>query len=429
VSNIGRYWRARFLTALLPMLACTPAFAADTPASLNLRQLIELARRDNKDLQAARFAVDIGQAKLQQAGLRSNPRLGFSGRSDVLFGNDGEHSASLAISQDFPIAGRLLREKDVARVDIALAEVEVAEAERRLAGDVAADVYRLIVVDRRIAAQADLATLESQLLDTARQRFKAAEVSELDVNSVQLDLQASVQEKTALEGQREQLLATLNGRIGRAGSSTLTVAEPAPGFDPLPPLPRMQQLALQRRPDLQGALLLVDRAQAERALAHASRWQDWTLAVELAQDKQVIDGAPPQGNSHSLGLSVAIPLPLFNKGQGRVAETEAYESQAQEHVEALRLSIGNEVASAHAEATRLQSSLQQYEQELLPISASNVKLAQQGYRQGLIPIFDVIQFQRQQAQLHESSLATLDQFLQALVRLHTAADDYGAINR
>jgi cobalt-zinc-cadmium efflux system outer membrane protein len=429
VNDIGQRWRTKLLATLLLSFAADSTFAAVAPAALDLRQLIELARRDNKDLQAARYAVDIGRARLQQAGLRSNPRLGVSGRSDVLFGNDGEHGGSLTISQDFPIAGRLLREKDVARVDIALAEAEVAEAERRLAGEVATDVYRLLVVERRIAARADLANLESQLLDTARQRFKAAEVSELDINSVQLDLAATNQEQAALQGQHEQLLASLNALIGRAGSAPLAVSEPLPESDPLPSLTQLQQSALQRRADLQAALLTVDRAQAERALAHASRWEDWTLGVELAQDKQVIEGAPPQGTNHSIGLSVAIPLPLYNKGQGRAAETEASEAQAQARVEALRLAIANEVAAAHAEATRLQSSLQQYQQKLLPVSAASVKLAQQGYRHGLIPIFDVVQFQRQQAQLNETYLATLDQFLQALVRLRTAAGDYGATNQ
>jgi outer membrane protein TolC len=53
-----------------------------------------------------------------------------------------------------------------------------------------------------------------------------------------------------------------------------------------------------------------------------------------------------------------------------------------------------------------------------------VRLAQQGYRQGLIPVFDVVQAQRQQAELNSAYLAMLDQYLQALVRLHTAVGDY-----
>ena len=53
-----------------------------------------------------------------------------------------------------------------------------------------------------------------------------------------------------------------------------------------------------------------------------------------------------------------------------------------------------------------------------------MKLAQQGYSQGLIPVFDVVQAQRQQADLNATYLTTLDQYLQVLVRLHTAIGDY-----
>ena len=413
------------LATMLLFASAVSAVTADlAPSALNLSQLIELARRDNKNLQAARFVIDISRARLLQTGLRANPRLGISARSDFLFGNDGEHGGALSLSEDFPIAGRLLREKDVARVDVALAETEVADAERHLAGEVAADVYRVLILDRQIAARSALIEIETGLAATTRERYKAAEVSELDVNTIEIDRQRLLQERALAQGQREQRLLSLNTRLGRAAATPLQIDEPLPKLDALPGLPKLQAQALEHRADLRGALLAADRARAEQALAHASRWQDWTLSLELAQDKQVIIGAPPQGTSHSIGVSVSIPLPLFNKGQGMVEAAQASEGQAQAKIDSLRLDINSEVAGAHAEATRLQSVLGQYAQQLLPISANNVSLAQQGYRQGLIPIFDVVQVQRQQAELNTIYLQTLDQYLQALVRLHTAVGDY-----
>ena len=400
------------------------AFATDSANAMQLAQLIDVALRDNKDLQAARYAVDIGRARLEQAGMRPNPRLDLSSRSDLLFGNDGEYNNAVMISQDFPIAGRILRQKDVARVDIALAEAEVADAERRLAGEVATDAYRLMLVDRQIATGTTLIEVQAQLGRTTRERFKAAEVSELDVNMVQLDLQQLTQERKALQGKREALQFSLNSRLGRPADAPLLIDVPISNLSVLPSLAKLQSQALAQRPDLNGALLAIDRARAERALAHASRWQDWSVGLELAQDKQVIDGAPPQGTNRSIGVSVSVPLPMFNKNQGLLAEADAMEGQAQARIEALRLGIASEVAMAHADATRLQSSLRQYDKDMLPISASNVALAQQGYRQGLVPVLEVVQAQRQQAQLNGNYLDMLDQYLQALVRLHTAVADY-----
>ena len=419
----------RFLTGLAIALyaICTTAWAGSAESStFTLKQLIERAQRDNKDLRAARYAVDIGHARLVQAGLWPNPTLDVSNRSDFLFKNEGEYSHAVAISQSFPIAGRILRQKEVARVDIALAEAEVAEAERTLAGDVAADAFRVLVIDRQIASRTALIEIQTKLAGTTRARFKAAEVSELDVNTVQLDLQRLMQERALLRSQRDTILASLNTRLGRSPTATLVIEEPVPVDEALPSVSRLQDQALESRPDLRSALLSADRAQAEKALAKATRWEDWRVGLELSQDKLVIEGAPPQGSDRTIGVTLSIPLPLINKNQGLLAEADATHEQALARIEALRLTISSEVASAHAEATRLQAALAQYNTGMLPVSASNVRLAQQGYRQGLVPVFDVVQAQRQQADLNAAYLTTLDQFLQALVRLHTAVGDYVA---
>jgi cobalt-zinc-cadmium efflux system outer membrane protein len=401
-----------------------PALAGGPPDTFSLKQLVALAQSENKDLQAARYAVDIGRARLLQAGLRQNPRLDVSLRSDFLFSNDGEHGSSLAISQEFPIAGRISRQKDVARVDIALAEAEVAEAERQLADEVAGKTYRLLVSQRQASALDDLIRVEDALAKTTRARFRAAEVSELDVNTVQLDIQRLGLERSLLQSEQQALVVALNTLLGRPATTALTVVEPLPDADAVPALSQLQDRALRQRPDLRAALLSVDRAAAEKSLAHAMRWQDWSVGLELSQDKQVILGTPPQGTDRAIGVSVSVPLPLFNKSQGLVAEADANGAQASARVDAARLTILSEVAGAHAEAARLQALLAQFGESTRPVSERSVRLARQGYQQGLIPIFDVVQAQRQQAELNKAYLSTFDQFLQALVRLHTATGDY-----
>ena len=74
----------------------------------------------------------------------------------------------------------------------------------------------------------------------------------------------------------------------------------------------------------------------------------------------------------------------------------------------------------------IQQQLGQYRQSLFPVSARSVQLAQNGYADGLASILEVLQAQRQQADLNAAYLNTLDQFLQALARLHTAVGDYTA---
>ena len=422
-----------FLAAVL--LASSAVAWADAPShtlpgrpcissGTTLDELIVLAARDNKDLQAARSSVDVARARLLQAGLRPNPRLDLGARSDFLFNNEGEYAISAGISQDFPIAGRIGRQKQVARVDIALAEAEIANVQRRIAEDIAGKFYKLLISQQQIVTLDGLIAVEGKLARITRNRFKAAEVSELDVNTVQLDAQRLMIERSLLLSEQQASTVAINTLVGRAPGTSLELAGALPGSDAIPGLQRLQDRALRQRPDFQGALLGVDRAASEAALARSQRWQDLTVGLELSQERQVVLGAPAQGTDRAIGVSVSVPLPLHNKSQGLIAEANANGDQARARVAALRAGIAAEVISAHAEATRLQSMLAQFRNSMLPTSQRSVRIARQGYDMGLIPVFEVVQAQRQLADLNKTYLATLDQFLQTLVRLHASAGDY-----
>jgi cobalt-zinc-cadmium efflux system outer membrane protein len=300
----------------------------------------------------------------------------------------------------------------------------VQEAERRIAGEVATATYRVQILDLQMQARDDLIVLQNQLAKTTRNRFKAAEVSELDVNAVQLDLQRLAQERALLHSQRQSLLIALNTLLGRDATVSLAINEPLPESETLPAPAQLQAQALNTRPDLHSALLSTDRAQAERNLARAQRWEDWTVGVALSQDKLIVDGAPPQRTSRAIGFNVSIPLLLYNKNQGAIAAALASFDQARARSAALRLEIASEVASAYSDASSLQQQLHQYHQTAFPVSQRSVQLAHKGYAQGLATILEVMQAQRQQSEVNAAYLNTLDQFLQALVRLRTATGEY-----
>jgi cobalt-zinc-cadmium efflux system outer membrane protein len=409
------------------LLTCLLAFSAlaDEPPgyAFNLQQLIATAQRDNKDLRAARYAVDIARARLLQAGTLPNPRINVDTANDVAFNNDGAYSASIGISQEFPIAGRILRQKDVARIDIELAQAEILDAERRLAGEVAANVYRVLVADRQIEARDALSAVDERLARATQSRFKAAEVSELDVNTIALDQQRLAQERALLRTQRTTTLQALNRQLGRPISAVLVVVEPLPAMDAAWSLDEALS-KIKRRPDLRLAQLQIDRAQADIALSKAQRWEDWTVGLGVQQDRLSITGVPPQSADRALNLSVTIPLPLKSRSRGRTAATVAVAAQAEARAEALRLAIESEVAAAHAEVASFQVMLRNYETNLLPVSERNVALAEKGYTQGLLSIVEVVQVQRQHGELKAAALNALDQYLQALARLRTADAEY-----
>lgn len=415
-------WHAAFFLVCSGLSSVVAPSA--TAAGLTLERAIDTAIEGNKDLRAARYAVEQARARLLQAGLPTNPRLELSKRNDRVFRNEGEYTASIGVSQQFSVVGRIARQKDVARVDVALALAEIKQAELKLASDMASGFYRVLALNRQIELRGRLMDVDQKLVKGTRNRFAAAEVSELDVNAAQLDLQRLNQERALLLSQRATQLTQLDQLLGRPTAQTLDLDDTPPSTDRLPVLSELQREAMTLRPDLRFALLNADRATADQALARAQRWEDWTVGVGIEQGRQVIDGAPRQAAGRTIGVTLSIPLPFVNKNQGRVAEAAAAGDQANARIEALRFSIDNEVAGVYAEAERLQQVIAGYQRNMLPLSERNVRLAQQGYGQGLVSIVEVVQAQRQQGELNGAYLTTLDQYFQVLARLDSAVGSY-----
>ena len=415
--------RIRYCSMLMVVATAISAqAAANEPMTLD--QLIATAEHDNQKLRAVRLAIDSARARLVQASALPNPKINVGAGSDFAFRNEGSYTASVGISQDFPIAGRLLHQKAVALVDIELAQTEFLDAQRRLAGEIAANSYRILVLDRQILARDALSAAEERLASITRSRFKAAEVSELDVNAVSLELQRTRQERLLLQLQRRTLLQSLNQQLGRPANSPLEIAEPLPRVDAIPTLESVLSKALLQRPDQRQASLQIDRAQAELGLANAKRWEDWSVGLGVQQGRQDIVGAPPQPNERALTLSVTVPLSLRSRTEGRLAEAAIGVRQSRALSEALTQQIRNEVEAAHAETASLQALSKDFDSTLLPVSARNVELARKGYEQGLVPLLEVIQAQRQEFDLKAAALNTLDLYLQAYARLRTAVADY-----
>ena len=389
-------------------------------AGLTLHDLMREALAHNHDLGAARAQVDAAFGRLTQAGLRPNPRLNLGDESDRFFGNDGAYSRSIGVTQDFPITGRLARARDVAGVDVARALAEVNEAERKLLGDLEVSYYGIVALDQRIALRERLIAIDDSLVKVSADRQRAGEVSELDVNTATLELERLRQEHAVLTGERGAAIKALAGLVGYAADATPLIDTAPPAIASPQPLPQLTEQALNRRPDLRLLALAADRAEAEVLLARASAWEDWSVSLGIRQDRLFVLGAPGQPADKALMLTVAIPLPLFNRNQGASAAAVADATTAREQGMALQLRIQNQVAGLHEQLSRLVTALNSYTQRTLPLGRRNTELARDAYRNGQLSIADVVQAERQENDLNGSYADTFGEYLRAMGELNTA---------
>jgi cobalt-zinc-cadmium efflux system outer membrane protein len=389
--------------------------------ALSVNELTRIALQNNNDLKAAKYNIDLAKARLLQAGLWSNPSVNLGNTDDRHLTNEGEYTRSAGFSQSFPISGRIGKQKNVARVDVTIAMAEIHNAKRLLKGAVADNYYAILITDYRLKQLKKLLAINKKLVRVTQNRFKAAEVSELDTNTASLEYQRILQEKQMLESLRINQTALLNQLLGRDSSTPLLLNKNLPKTALLPTnIREIQELALKQRPDMFMLWLSLNRAQANQQLVRSERWADWTLGLALQESKIFVEGGLPQNPNRALSVNLTIPLPILNGNQGKIMEAGVTGTQALAKMQALKLTIQTEVASNYAQLQTLQKALQQSQFATLKLRSRNVNLARNAYRNGQISLLEVLQIQRQQNDLQVAYLNMLEKYLQALVKLCTA---------
>jgi len=406
------------VAAALTFATSSPARSQTSPSTLTADDAVREALDANRDLQAARLAIDVARGGWLQAGRLDNPELEAFYADDFAFHADGERVASVGFAQRFPIAARLTREADVAEQEVAIAEAEVRDFVRTLVAEVQSAFFSVRALDERLGVNRQLIESVRQVEEATVRRLEAAEVSPAEVSLLRIERLRLEQDAQRLVREREIAAAALTRLLGRTAPAGLT---PVGELDPGPiPAPSVAAVDSQDRPDLEAARRAIERADAGRALARAEVWEDWTVGLGYERERQVFDAPIGTQRDSLLALGVAVPLPLWNRQQGRIAAAEAELHRSRRARDALVLRIEEEIRAAEARVRTLRSSVDAYAGEILPEATRSQELFERGYRQGLVRIAELLQAQRQYNESRALYLELLGDLRRATIELEAA---------
>ncbi|MAT38725.1 MAG: hypothetical protein CL946_03895 [Ectothiorhodospiraceae bacterium] len=375
--------KAFLIILFFTVIAGTTAQAQDPIQTLTIDQAVDIALKENRNLAAARMQVEEARGRLKQAGLYPNPDLESSFGFDTIFANDGERNFTAGINQPIPLSGRIGAQKEVANVNVNLTLSDIANSERLLVQNVRRTFIELLAIEEQLNLQETLTNLNSELRKGIEAGIKEGLASQQDLNAVAIALQQTRQEKVVLTALGKSKIYQINNLMGKP-----------PGFK-FTPLGKLDYESLKdlndysvgtafsQRPDLRFAGLDIERAKADLKLAKALRYDDITAGVFYENDRLVFDSSGGQitDNDQLIGFKLTIPIPIFDRKQGLIAEARSRENRAEENFRALKLTISQEVSDALNRVTTLSELLGTYQTGILRTAEDNVKLVEDGFKQ------------------------------------------------
>jgi cobalt-zinc-cadmium efflux system outer membrane protein len=192
-------------------------------------------------------------------------------------------------------------------------------------------------------AKADLEYYD-KIIEISRTRYKAGDLAKIDLARIELQrVQYESEIETAivnLRQQKIQLLLLLDDRTPVDQFDVGGNFDLGPG---LQPLGDYHQIALDNRPDLRAAIETIQQSQTNHKLAISNGSTDPTFGAWYTYNSSTNN---PNGNQ-TLGLSVSIPLRIFDKNQGEKKRTLIDIDRSQQAAEAAKAQVFSDVDNAY----------------------------------------------------------------------------------
>ena len=413
--------------------------AAEAPG-LTIEQAVAIALQKNRDVIAAKMEIEAAQLDVVAARIYPNPTAQV-GVGNLVLGKANDQMGQLQSQPGFfgqPVISAGISEiidvwsKRGARIRAADRGVE---QRRYLTEDALREVVyavRSAFADAvRAESERDMAKeVAARYADTVRlsqSRFRAGDIAESELRKIELEQlryeNAVLDSELQVEVARQRLVALLglSASEGLPGGK-LVEPETQPTFD----LKQLIAGALEHRPDLRAAT--VGRSAAEARLASAEReaYPDLTLGATYTHSEFTISG----DNPNALGLSLSLPLPLFDRNQANIGKARLDIRHADNDSLRLRLVIEHDVAQAVRKAQRSQALLAVFEKPggggmtstattdtggMLARAETALRVAEKSYKAGAISLLELLDAQRTYLDTRAQYLHARQDFRQAAI--------------
>jgi outer membrane protein, heavy metal efflux system len=381
--------------AVSSLLAGLTFAQAPTPLTkITLDQAIELAIEHNHGLAAARTTIMQNQALEVQANVRPNPTLFTDWEYLPLVPAPGGLASYLHDSTEGDIGMSYLFERgqkrqhrlQAAQDTTTVTRSAVKDNERTLGFQVAQLYINAQLADSTLdLARQDLKSFQTTV-DISEHQYRVGALAENDFLQIKLQLVQFQQDVEQAELSKAQSLSDLRQLLGYESVPAEYDIADALEYRPVSmKLEELQTRALENRPDLRAAQQGVTAAKSQYELAKANGKQDVTLSGNYSHVNAI----------SAVTFSVSMPLAIFDRNQGNIAQTHAAITQAQE---LQRFANGQVLTDVRDAYEGLQSS-----DRVVKIFTSGARetalksrdISEYAYRRGAISLLDFLNAERQ----------------------------------
>ena len=387
VRESGYCWKSclEMSRRSLALLAC--GFASWVQAeTLTLDQALKMAEEGHPRLQAGVAQWKAAGAATRTARAFPNPEAGALAGTQTtrIPGNAAGSVYSFSLTQ--PLDFGPTRSS---RIEIADRNLEGSYAALDLVrNEVLSDVRRAFFESLRRQSEMELLLESLRLVEDLRQRIQVrvgvGEAGRLELVRADAEVATARASANAARLDWTSAIARLRAATGVVHEEEIQVQGTFESAGPLEPLPEIRQRVLEKHPSLR-------QARAEVARARAKIRHERSLRIPTPSLRAEID-RPPDTPTYRFGLS--LPLPLWDRRSGPIAEATAQLSQAEALLRNQEMQLHSALVGAYGRFQSAGEQLTAFEQGIVREAEEALKASELAFQLGERGILEVLDAQR-----------------------------------
>lgn len=374
-----------------------PNFSARNP---QLETFIEDALDRNPAIRQSFARYEAALQRLPQVSSLPDPMLSLTQYLRSPETRVGPQTTMLSLSQNIPWFGKLSDKEKVAAKEAAtirfLYEAQRAETVKQ----VKLAYYSLAFIDRATEITQEDASVLERYETLARARYQQGVGLQQAVVKLQAEITRDQNRLEELRSQRVDMEASLNSLRDYPSESPIGKVSQQNRPEVEIKLDDLYRIGRNSRPEVQAALLQIERDEKRIQLAHRSYWPDITIGAGLTNvlgrsDLPGVLNPPDQNGKNIYSFTIGINIPLRRKKydaalaeatQDKIASSEGYRNI----VNSLETSV--RAIGFRIETLKRQISL--FENTLLPQAEQALNSTEAAYSTGMVGILDLLDSER-----------------------------------
>ena len=383
-----------------------PALTGD----ITLRDAVAAALVGSPDLAAFSAEIRAREARAVQSGLFPNPAL----RTEVEdFGGSGRRRAfetaqtTIGLAQLVELGGKRAKRRRVANLERDLAAWDYETRRASVLAELTKGFVAMLSAQERLRLADELVTVAAESVDTVGVQVRSGAVSPLEQARADVALARVQVERSQLERDLEGTRAALSAIWGQTPATFSAVTGELTAV--AVPAPEAVFLAhVDDNPDLARWATELEQRRAALSLERARRIPDVVVGIGGRRFNE--------DETNAAVFEFSVPLPLFDRNQGGIAEAQARLAKARSERAAAEVSVRSALTRAYQELLAAFAQVTSLRDRVIPRATSVFEGSRDAYARGLFRYLEVLDAQRTLFELRS-------QYLLALARYHSARAD------